>query len=436
MKKNYENYNSRIVLFCIALILLVTPVMAATTQLHIVKYANDGTTILAETTKTYQWLEANLPVLGDGTTHYYHQGPVFIDNADPVIEQELRWNPYENISVQEKDNGAVKGTNLKDICDLVGGMNSGETLKLRASDGFSKTFAYTNVYEYPARQGPMVITWYQDGNYPDGTYADGMKLVFFADTSTNPWGIHAMGNYDWHESAAPEYWYYYASGAEQYPTTTGLSVKYLSDVLIYSDDPVPPELDTLFDGPVTLVPGETFSKTAYNSGTSYTINTTTPLGALQTAATSAGFTYDVTDKRWSLDQVLLLDNVSTYTKATGKWYAYVNDVYKDGFGNHANGLNVIELVDNDKVEFYFASGITTPSDLTAVKAAATAAVKTVADIQPPGPVMDVLFDGPVTLVPGETFSKTAYNSGTSYTINTTTPLGAITDSSNLSRVYL
>ncbi len=46
-----------------------------------------------------------------------------------------------------------------------------------------------------------------------------------------------MGNYDWHESAAPEYWYYYTSGAEQYPTTTGLSVKYISDVLIYSDDP-------------------------------------------------------------------------------------------------------------------------------------------------------------------------------------------------------
>ena len=56
-------------------------------------------------------------------------------------------------------------------------MNSGETLKLRASDGLIKTFAYTNVYEYPARQGPMVITWYQNGNYPDTTYADGMKLV-------------------------------------------------------------------------------------------------------------------------------------------------------------------------------------------------------------------------------------------------------------------
>ena len=85
--------------------LFAVPAMAATTQLHIVKYANDGTTILNETTKTYQWLEANLQVFGDGTTHYYHQGPVFIDNADPVIEQALRWNPAEDTNVQEKDNG-------------------------------------------------------------------------------------------------------------------------------------------------------------------------------------------------------------------------------------------------------------------------------------------------------------------------------------------
>ena len=58
-----------------------------TTQLHIVKYANDGTTILNETTKTYQWLEANLPVLGDGTTHYYSQGPTF-NNSDLWDDEE------------------------------------------------------------------------------------------------------------------------------------------------------------------------------------------------------------------------------------------------------------------------------------------------------------------------------------------------------------
>ena len=35
--------------------------------------------------------------------------------------------------------GAVKGTNVKDLCDLVGGMNAGETLKIAAPDGFSRT---------------------------------------------------------------------------------------------------------------------------------------------------------------------------------------------------------------------------------------------------------------------------------------------------------
>ncbi len=37
------------------------------------------------------------------------------------------------------------------------------------------------------------------------------------------WGYHVFGNYDWHEAADPEYWYYYQSGGENYPTTTGLS---------------------------------------------------------------------------------------------------------------------------------------------------------------------------------------------------------------------
>ena len=126
-----------VLLFCTAL--FAVPVMAATTQLHIVKYANDGTTILNETTKTYQWMQSNLPVLGDGTTHYYHQGPVFKDNANETLEQELRWNPDEDSN--EKDQGAVKGTNLKDLCDLVGGMNTGETVKLRGSEAFPQPLA-------------------------------------------------------------------------------------------------------------------------------------------------------------------------------------------------------------------------------------------------------------------------------------------------------
>ena len=258
------------------------------------------------------------------------------------------------------------------------------------------------------------------------TEATGKWYAYVNDVYKDGFGNHANGLNVIELVDNDKVEFYFASGITTPSDLTAVKAAATAAVKTVADiQPPGPVMDVLFDGPVTLVPGETFSKTAYNSGTGYTINETTPLGALDVAASTAGFTYEVTDKRWSYDQVLLLDNVSTYTKATGKWYAYVNDVYKDGFGNHANGLNVIELVDNDKVEFYFASGISTPSDLTAVKAAATAAVKTVADIQPPGPVMDVLFDGPVTLVPGETFSKTAYNSGTSYTINTTTPLGAL-----------
>ena len=87
MGKKCGNDVLRIVLACLALILLVAPVMAATTQVHVVKYANDKTTILNETTKTYEWLETNLPVLGDGTTHYYSQGPTF-NETDPYDDAE------------------------------------------------------------------------------------------------------------------------------------------------------------------------------------------------------------------------------------------------------------------------------------------------------------------------------------------------------------
>ena len=230
-------------LVAISLILMVAaPVLAATTSLHIVKYANDRTTILSEKTLSYQEMRDSLPVLGDGFTHYYHQGPVFVDHPDAATQERMRWNPLEDTNVQEKDMGAVKGTNVKDLCNLVGGMVAGDTLVIRASDGMTKEFAYKNVYSPPSRQGPMVITWYCSGStfsacngpYPDSGYADGMRLVFFADTSVNPWREHVFGNFDWHESADPEYWYYYQNGDEKYPTTTGLSVKYVSEIQIYS----------------------------------------------------------------------------------------------------------------------------------------------------------------------------------------------------------
>ncbi len=223
------------------LCLLVAEAPAATTEIHIARYANDGTTVLNETNVTCQWMMSNLPVLGDGVTHYYHQGPVFIDDPDEATEEMIRWNAAEDTNVREKDMGAVKGTAVRDLCDLVGGMHPGDTVTIGAIDGFSKTFAYRNVYHPPDRQGPMVITWYREdeGYVPD--YSSGMRLIFFADASTNPWGINAFGNWDWHESADPEYYYYYSQGSERYPTTTGLSVQMVSSIRIRegADAPLP-----------------------------------------------------------------------------------------------------------------------------------------------------------------------------------------------------
>ncbi|MDR9787918.1 MAG: hypothetical protein RJR37_11855 [Peptococcaceae bacterium MAG4] len=183
-----------------------------------------------------------------------------------------------------------------------------------------------------------------------------------------------------------------------------------------------PATDILYDGTVTLDPGKTFTVTAYNSGANYTINEAKPLGALQAAAVAAGFTYDVTDKNYENSGALLLDNVGDYpyVKGGSKWLAYVNGVYKDGYNNHDDALNVIELVDGDRVEFYYANSASTDYD--AVKAVATAAVKTVASL---APAMDVLYDGEVALAPGESFSVTAYNSGKAYTVSKSTPLGAL-----------
>ncbi len=113
-------------------------------------------------------------------------------------------------------------------------MAAGEELKVRSSDGWNRMYAYQNVYQYSSREGPMVLTWQRDGQYPDTGYAEGMRLVWFADTSVNPWGVHAFGNWDWHEAADARV-LVLLSG--QYPTTTGLSGQNVSDLIIYSSLP-------------------------------------------------------------------------------------------------------------------------------------------------------------------------------------------------------
>jgi hypothetical protein len=222
--------------FVIVVILLcgmVNVVFAApTTAIHVVKYASDGTTVLNETTVTYQWMEANLPVQGDGKTHYYHQGPVFTD------VKEDQWDRNETTNF--KDMGAVKGTAVRDFSDLVGGMAQDDEVMVKSGDGYHVEFPYANIYSPDPRQGTITVSWYngeesavgerQGKGYPPD-YHVGMRLVFFADNSTNMDRKHVFGNQDMREVMPEETIHLFDN---LYPSTSGYTVKWVDEIRIYS----------------------------------------------------------------------------------------------------------------------------------------------------------------------------------------------------------
>jgi len=352
---------------------LPVAVAAGSTAITVTKYAPDGTTVLAQTTVDYVWMEANLAPYGDGVTHYYHQGPT-LDPAnlwDSGIAPEPP--PGETVNVDSNDLGAAVGTDVRDLCAQVGGAPAGSRIEIKAVDNMSRSFAADDINSMVGIR--PIIAWKNDtyGGYVPA-YSSGMRLIFF-DEATNVDGKHVFGHWDMHETMSDAYWYYYDDYGTLYPSTKGLSVKNVDRINIFT------VVDVLYDGPVSLTPGGTFEVTSYvadPAGTTYTVSSTTPLGALDTAASNAGFSYVVSDKKMSTKGILLLDDVDVYAyESPGEWYAYVNDVYKDGFANSADALNNLQVVHGDTVEFYYAAGVADPSDLASVQAAAIAAVKTV-----------------------------------------------------------
>ena len=242
-----------IAVLVIAAILLPATVTAAagTTEIRIARYASDNRTVLDEMTVDYLWMKENLPIYGDGRTHYYHQGPVLEEhwnNAHPDEEYDP-WDPAEDVLgsiLQKGDLGAVMGTGVTDLCDLIGGAKTGDMIAVKSRDGWRKTYPYEYFYRPDPRQGPAVIAWFngdeapgdrQGVGYPDTCYTSGMRLIFFADTSKNPWGWHVFGVTDMKECWAEEYWNYGA----QYPSAVGASGKWVSEIGIYTNQmpPVP-----------------------------------------------------------------------------------------------------------------------------------------------------------------------------------------------------
>ncbi|MCX5991063.1 MAG: hypothetical protein NTZ04_01835 [Chloroflexi bacterium] len=242
--------NKRIVgvLLCLALMLsaltgvfsAVPAQAAASTEIHVVKVGPDGITIIAEQTITVATMEATLSVQGDGTTHYYSQGPTFVP-ANPL-------DPAETLNL--KDKGALKGTDVKDLCHLVGDAVAGDQIEIRANDGYGEYFQYQDVYTPEPAQGKFVACWWVD--YGDGqggkyvpSFADGIQLVLFAQT-TNGAGQYVFGHQDMHDTLPEANWHYfyqvYPVGDPNfpginYPSANGLSVKNISEIVIHQQAP-------------------------------------------------------------------------------------------------------------------------------------------------------------------------------------------------------
>ena len=219
-------------LFSVVTPFVMYPVMAsnATSSVHIVKYDEDGA-VLAETTKTYEWMRDNLPHQGDGETHYYHQGPIFEGDM---------WDPSETENL--KDKGAVMGTAIRDLCDLVGGMSPENEIMFAAVDGYHEEFAYENIYEPLDEQGAITLCWYNGEDalfgerygegYP-GNYYTAMQIVFLAGT-TNEDGQYVFGNSDMAVCLPDEKYQHFYEGL---PSTNGLSGKWICEIAIYTGEP-------------------------------------------------------------------------------------------------------------------------------------------------------------------------------------------------------
>ncbi len=218
------------IMLCLALIIpgvLIPPIAAAdeepTTSIAVTKFAADGTTVMDSTIVDIPTMEGTLPVQGDGVTHYWMQGATF----DPgnILD------PDETLNL--KDKGAVQGTDIKDLCELVGGASPGDTIRIEANDGYGENFTYETIYSPVPAQGPMVMCWKKDGSYSGAGYDDGIQLVFFAQTA-NGSGQFVFGNQDMHDCLPEDNWHYYFDGGTQYFSCNGVSIKMIDTIQIYT----------------------------------------------------------------------------------------------------------------------------------------------------------------------------------------------------------
>ena len=287
--KTYSNYTIKVKAQYV-------PPVVDRAMLEIVQVSSDGT-VLNNTTVSFEWMKENLPIIGDATTHVYLQGPVF--NGD-------LWDPTESVNIEDKDMGAVRGTAVKDLAGLVGGIPAGSTVKIQSADGWYKNFSASYILSPEDRMGPMFVSWETNGENVSTGYPDGMRLLWMPDTSVNPWGYHVFGVADMKATMPENEWYFYD---DQYPTTTGISAQKVAKITIYTPEIIP--TDTLYNATTALSPLENVIIGEYS------VAEHTVLGAI----VKSGMTPVLSNKKWESDGILLLDGLNSYE---GKWSILVN----------------------------------------------------------------------------------------------------------------
>ena len=191
-------------------------------KIHIVVFGADGKTITNETTVDYQWMEKNLPVIGDGETKYMYEGIT-------TIPEDI-WDSNQSFPGGYKIESPVKGTKVRDLVNLVGGMEPGTMVKLVASDGYETKLGYPTIYPNPdaeKKAGDPFVAWYKNGKVvPE--FKEGYQL-FFTGGDDN-----VFSNWDMHETMDSNYWHYYWDSGVQYASAAGLSSKYINEIQVFS----------------------------------------------------------------------------------------------------------------------------------------------------------------------------------------------------------
>jgi cobaltochelatase CobN len=121
--------------------------------------------------------------------------------------------------------------------------------------------------------------------------------------------------------------------------------------------------EKFWKGNAVLLKGETLNVTANNSGTNYTINRTTSLGAFVKASRYGGFNFTINDSCHAfIDSVSGVANNETRGEFWHYWVNYPDDP-KPGLGANEFELNAASDA-RDVITFYYGDSETTPENST------------------------------------------------------------------------